>query len=161
MIAISPASGPITTPPVSPVAPALSISTSALPSASVGSTYDQILQAVGGTAPYVWSITSGQLPAGLVLSANGAISGLPNSAGSFTFTTSVSDSSSPVQTQSAGLTIVATAAAASPLTIASPSLASGTTGSPYVQALRASGGTPGLPGLSRERRLQAESPTLP
>ena len=44
-------------------APALAITTSSLPSGTKGSTYSNLLQANGGTAPYTWSVTAGSLPA--------------------------------------------------------------------------------------------------
>ena len=75
----------------------LTITTTTLPAARVGVVYSQTLTATGGTAPYTWSVTSGTLPAGLTLSA-GAISGTPTTAGSNTFSITVSDSASPVAT---------------------------------------------------------------
>jgi hypothetical protein len=114
--------------------------TSVLPSVTVGTAYIQTLQASGGTTPYTWSITSGNLPAGLSLSAlTGVVSGTPTVSGSYAFTIAVGDSSSPVLTQSAPETIVVTA---NQLTITSSTLLSGTSGTAYAQVLTASGGTP-------------------
>lgn len=82
--------------PVSAAAPALAITTALLPNGSVGTPYDRILTATGGTAPYTWSILagSGSLPAGLSLAAStGEITGSPTTAGSFPFTVQVTDSS--------------------------------------------------------------------
>lgn len=48
----------------------------------------------GGTAPYTWSVTSGNLPDGLSLNAiNGQISGTPSTLGTFNFTFKVQDAS--------------------------------------------------------------------
>jgi hypothetical protein len=55
------------------------------------------LMASGGTAPYRWGLVGGALPSGLSLSANGAIDGVPNFAGSSTFAVQVTDSSNPVR----------------------------------------------------------------
>ena len=48
------------------------------------------LTAIAGTPPYAWSVTSGILPPGMTLSkATGVITGTPNSAGTFQFTSHV------------------------------------------------------------------------
>ena len=52
----------------------LQISTTSLPTGTVGSSYSATLVATGGTTPYTWSLTSGTLPTGLQLNAStGAI----------------------------------------------------------------------------------------
>ena len=61
------------------------ITTSTLPSATVGQPYSATLQATGGLAPYTWSLNDGALPTGLTLSTSGLISGTPTVAGSFKF----------------------------------------------------------------------------
>jgi hypothetical protein len=55
---------------------AFQITTVSLPSAVRGMPYSQLLQAVGGTAPYKWKAT-GTLPKGLKLSGGGLLSGIP------------------------------------------------------------------------------------
>ena len=61
--------------------------------ATVGLQYAQPLDAAGGRPPYIWSISSGGLPAGITLNtATGALGGLPSAAGTFQFTVDVSDS---------------------------------------------------------------------
>ena len=49
------------------------------------------LQAVGGTPPYTWSVTSG-LPTGMTLSSSGVLSGTPTATGIFSLLVSVTDS---------------------------------------------------------------------
>jgi hypothetical protein len=73
--------------------PHLQITTSALPGGQVQVSYSTTLQASGGTAPYTWSVLSGQLPNNLNLSSSGTISGTPTLAGSFTMSIGVNDSS--------------------------------------------------------------------
>ncbi len=75
----------------------LAIATTALLDATVGTPYVANVVATGGTPPYTW--TSGTLPAGLSLSATGAISGTPSSAGATSFAITVTDSGSPPSTQ--------------------------------------------------------------
>src|SRR5215472_19320179 len=61
--------------------------------ATQGSAYDGTLTASGGTAPYNFAVTSGQLPQGVNLdAATGSVSGTPTGAGNFNFGVSVSDS---------------------------------------------------------------------
>jgi hypothetical protein len=126
------------------VAPAaLSIVSTTLANSTLGTAYAQTLQAAGGTSPYTWSIGSGQLPLGLSLSSSGIISGIPLLSSSSNFAVTVTDSGTPIQTQSASLTIAATTPTTSPLSILSSVLSNGTAGSSYSQTLQASGGTPG------------------
>jgi hypothetical protein len=77
-----------------------------LPSGGENSAYSATLAASGGTTPYTWSLSSGQLPAGLTLaSSSGLISGIPTESGTFSFTVVVKDSGSPAQTVSAKLSV--------------------------------------------------------
>jgi hypothetical protein len=81
--------------------PQLSISTTTLPSATVDQPYSTTLAAAGGVAPFTWSLSGGELPAGLELnSQTGVISGTPQSAGSQSFTVTVAGTGSPAQTAS-------------------------------------------------------------
>lgn len=74
------------------VAPVL-ITTSSLPSGVLATPYTATLTAVGGTANYTWSVTSGALPSGLPLSSSGTIAGMPSAGGVYTFTGRVSSGS--------------------------------------------------------------------
>ena len=66
-----------------------SVTTTALPGGKVGEAYSQTLAATGD-APITWSLASGSLPVGLVLSGD-TISGTPTAAGTFTFTVKASN----------------------------------------------------------------------
>jgi hypothetical protein len=83
---------------VTPVSP-LTISTTALPVALSGTSYNTTLAAAGGTAPYTWTISSqyGGFPTGFSLNSNGTISGNTAETGSFSLYLTVTDSSPQVQ----------------------------------------------------------------
>ena len=80
-----------------PAVTPLALTTSSLPSATVGHSYAANLTASGGTPPYTWTLASGPLPAGLTLSPSGTISGTPTAAGDFTFYPQVTDSAASPQ----------------------------------------------------------------
>lgn len=74
-------------------APSLALTPASLPNGNVGTSYAQSVTASGGTAPYSFAITSGNLPAGLTLdTSNGTISGTPSSVNTHNFTLTVTDS---------------------------------------------------------------------
>jgi hypothetical protein len=74
--------------------PALTISTTSLPSGTTAIGYNTSVQATGGIPPYTWTLINGQLPAGLTFGPTGAISGRPILATTNpdTFTVEVQDS---------------------------------------------------------------------
>jgi len=112
------------------------IQTSSLAPGAVGASYSQTLAGSGGKTPYVWSVSTGSLPAGLTLnSATGVISGTPTAGGIIPFTITLTDAT-PVQA-TAALTI-------NVLGITTTSLPDGTVGTPYSQTLQTAGGGPPL-----------------
>jgi hypothetical protein len=120
------------------VATPVSITTpDALPAGVVGAGYAATLSASGGNPPYRWSIGAGELPNGLALNAGtGAIAGAPTLAGTFTFTAVVTDSNGLSASTDFAITI------RNALAIATGATQTAAAGSPYSQALAASGGTP-------------------
>ena len=115
------------------------IGTAALSNGAVGAAYSSALTASGGTTPYSWSISSGSLPAGLSLTADGTVTGTPTSPGQSNFTVQVADSSSPVQQSSKPLSITVE----SKLAIAGPISPNAVSGTAYSSTDQASGGVPG------------------
>jgi hypothetical protein len=84
------------------------ITTLDLPNSIAGTPYSSALAASGGQPPYQWSISSGSLPSGLLLSSTtGLISGSTLQAGTFSFTAQASDSSSTKVSQAFSLTVTA------------------------------------------------------
>ena len=116
----------------------LQVQTSSLPQGVVSVAYSgATLQATGGVTPYTWSISTGNLPAGLTLNTStGAITGTPTTAGTFNFTAKVIDSGTPQQSTTANLSIKVNAA----LQITTTSLPTAVVGTSYSQTMAATGG---------------------
>jgi hypothetical protein len=80
----------------------LSVLGSPLSPAPANVIYHSQIPAWGGTPPYSWSISSGQLPPGLVLDpATGDLDGTPTQTGTYNFVAMATDSASPPQTATA------------------------------------------------------------
>jgi hypothetical protein len=77
---------------------------STLAPGTVGASYATSLFANGGTQPYTWAITAGQLPPGLSLQGN-VIQGTPTTAGTYVFTARVSDSGGQQASQQFSITV--------------------------------------------------------
>ena len=117
---------------------ALTITTTSLPSGTVGTAYNQTLAATG-TAPITWDITTGTLPAGLSLDQNtGAISGTPAAAGTSNFTVKATNS---FGTDTKALSITINSIGTAPA-ITTTGLADGTAGTAYSRMLAATGTAP-------------------
>jgi hypothetical protein len=88
-----------------PTGTAPTITTTALPAGTVGTAYSQTLTATG-TTPIIWSITTGNLPAGLTLNtATGIISGTPTAAGTANFTVRAANGVSPDATKALSIAV--------------------------------------------------------
>ncbi|WP_321472203.1 Ig domain-containing protein [uncultured Paludibaculum sp.] len=119
------------------ILPALQITTpSALPAATPGLAYSQILSVSGGSSPYNWSLAGGSMPTGLTLSTTGLLSGTPTTAGTFNFVTRVTDAASGFSLQSFNLSVGSTLA----ITTSSP-LPNAPLNTAYSQTLTVTGGT--------------------
>jgi len=91
----------------------LSVTTKTLSAGTVGVVYSAALLGSGGSGSgYVWTVSSGTLPSGIVLSSSGGLSGTPTATGNSTFSVKVVDSAGNSATESLTLSI----AAATPLT---------------------------------------------
>jgi len=88
-----------------PPPPVLSITTTALSAATDGLAYSFSLSATGGTPPYRWALSSGQIPAGISLSSEGVLSGSATQAGQFSFTVEVTDAASHQSSQALSLLV--------------------------------------------------------
>lgn len=89
------------------VCPAFTMTTGgALTGGTAGSAYSTTLAQTGALGTPSFAVTSGALPPGLTLSANGAITGTPTATGTFNFTVTVSDASGCSGAQSYSITTV-------------------------------------------------------
>ncbi|CAM2069098.1 S8 family serine peptidase [Sulfidibacter corallicola] len=81
--------------PAIPLPSGLFIETVSLPTTAEGSQYRQSLRALGGSAPYRWSLIEGTLPPGLTLGTGGLISGMCVQPGTYDFVVRVTDKATP------------------------------------------------------------------
>ena len=73
--------------------PTITLSPSTLPGGTVGTPYgSHTISASNGTSPYIFAWT-GTPPSGLMISSTGVLSGLPTTAGTFSFTIKATDAS--------------------------------------------------------------------
>lgn len=118
--------------------PTLTIpSPSTLPNGSVGANYTYTFTVVGGTAPYTWSLSAGNVP-GLTFDATSAtLSGIPSVGGAFPFSLSVRDVNGATATRTFTITITAAA-----LRITSDiELPNATLAADYSHTMNATGGS--------------------
>ena len=113
----------------------LTLLPASLPAATQGTAYSQTITAVGGTAPYTFSVSQGPLPAGLTLSSAGVLSGTPTANGSFGFILQATDVNGNTGFRTYSLVI-----GSNSLTFSPTSLPNGSQGTPYSQTVTASGG---------------------
>jgi hypothetical protein len=76
-----------------------------LAAATLGTAYSVTVIATGGVAPYRWSKSAGSLPAGLMLSLDGVVSGTPTSGVAGSFTAQVEDGAKELATASFTVTV--------------------------------------------------------
>lgn len=112
---------------------ALAVHSWTLPDAEVGVTYAAQLQAVGGSAPLIWSL-AGEPASWLTVSATGILTGTPNAPGETTVMVNLADASGQQATRQLSIVVRA------PLAVAAMTLPSATEGRPYAAQLVAVGG---------------------
>ena len=110
-----------------------------LPSGTVGVVYAAPVAVTGGVGLYSWAVAAGSLPPGLQLTANGALVGLPLTAGTYTFTLQVS-SAAQHTTQQLQLTIAEPPSAVT-ISASGTALAAATAHTAYLATLSAIGGS--------------------
>jgi Putative Ig domain len=124
--------------------------------AEVKAQFRATLVATGGQGPYSW--TASGLPAGLGLSSDGTLSGVPKRAGTVTFTARLTDASGATNDLRVRLVV------RPHIAVATRSLRAAGVGRAYQARLAASGGVEGrrwaVTGLPRGLRLDAATGTI-
>src|ERR1017187_7267999 len=121
--------------------PVLAITTASGNPGAVSVPYSQTFTATGGAgaATYTWSLLTSQQPPGLSLSGAGVLSGVPTTAGTYTFDVQVFSPIPNLGTAEATKSFTVVIAPLPPLTITG-SLPGGTVGGAYSATLGATGG---------------------
>lgn len=117
------------------VAPLVVLAPHALPGGQTGAAYSQQLSATGGTGPYTFAVTSGELPDGLALSSAGLLSGHPATHGSSSFTVTATDAGNFPGTANYTIMVLPADVVLGPDTLPVP-----TAGTPYSAQLSVAGG---------------------
>ena len=118
-------------------APTPSASNAVLASGTVGVAYTTALSITGGTAPYIVTLTSGQLPTGLHLGSHtGNVAGIPRAEGTFAFSVAIVDRWHASAAASFTMVVVGNSSPA----ITTATLPVGTVGVAYSATLSAAGG---------------------
>jgi hypothetical protein len=118
----------------------LAITTTVLADGTMSVPYEAMLAAAGGAGNTRWALLSGALPAGVTLDEAGRIAGVPDAAGTFTFTVKAYDAAVPPNTASRSLSL---AIAPTAVAIVTTTVPGGTVGVAYRATLSASGGSGG------------------
>jgi hypothetical protein len=110
-----------------------------LPPAYINKPFLGSFQGIGGVTPYTFLVSTGSLPPGLTLSAQGFLSGTPTQLGSYDFTVQLTDSATPadVLTQQVNIQVTPT-----PLNIGGAPLSPAPLNVDYHSQIPVSGGTP-------------------
>ena len=120
----------------------LNITTVTLPAGQVGQSYFATVQTSGGVPPITFSISSGSLPPGILISSgSGILSGTPTTAGTYNFVVHAQDSTmATTQEDFQAFTVVISPGAG--LNVLPASLPTVPTGAPFSIQLSMTGGVP-------------------
>ena len=91
----------------------ISLGPDTLPVGMVGTPYNQVISAQGGTAPYIYEHTSGLLPVNLTFTSTGVLSGVPKVPGTYHFALTAGDTNGCLGTKMYDLTVLGKAGEAS------------------------------------------------
>ncbi|MFN0108319.1 MAG: S8 family serine peptidase [Blastocatellia bacterium] len=86
--------------------PTITVNPPTVPNGIVGRAYSQQFTQTGGFNPILFSVSIGNLPPGLTLSASGLLSGAPTESGMFSFTVQVTDGNTCIGSQAYTMDVV-------------------------------------------------------
>ncbi len=115
--------------------PTITLAPATLPAGTAGAAYSQTLTATPAGGNYSFTVTSGALPAGLALNANGMLSGTPTVTGAFTFTVTATGFGTCTGAQTYTLTINCQT-----ITVTAPATNTGTAGTAFSATFTQTGG---------------------
>ncbi|MBI1761758.1 MAG: putative Ig domain-containing protein, partial [Acidobacteria bacterium] len=118
---------------VTVVCPAITVNPATLPSATINVAYPQTITASPAGGNYTFAVTSGLLPAGLTLNANGSFSGAPAQGGTFNFRVTATGFGGCTGFRDYTLVVLCPT-----ITLSPASLPGGTVGTAYSQTVSAS-----------------------
>lgn len=114
----------------------LSITTTSLPPATANSAYSAAIAVIGGTAPYDWNIIAGSFPVGISMGAStGTLGGVATTAGTSTFTVSVTDANGATTSATLSITVSGAVVPQAPAAFSKTSPATGATNVPRSATL--------------------------
>lgn len=118
------------------IAPAgVTITTETVQPEQIGWDFSQQIEVSGGSAPYTFAVTSGQLPTGLTLSGDGVVSGTPTATGQVSFTITVTADTGGTASRTYTSTLNPT-----PLTLTPGNLPDAVAGSAYAETIEVTNG---------------------
>lgn len=116
----------------------ISLTPTSLPTSNLAEHYNQTISATGGTGPYTYAVTAGELPTGFSLEASGVVYGVSNEPESSQFTLTATDSTGQSGTAQYLLAVVSGGVVVSPTSSTLPPV---TEDQSYSQTFTFSGGT--------------------
>ena len=133
---------------ISANAPALAVPDPEIPILAVNSPFTANLKAIGGSAPYSWSILQGALPAGVSLDpVNGILAGNPLAAGHFELTLRVTDANGAIVDEPLSLDVVESIPEEPAAKAEMMRAKSGSNGPPEMMPAKSGSGAPDLSAL--------------
>ena len=116
--------------------PVITVTAPGVATGTVNAPFNQSFTQAGGVGAVAFTLSSGTLPAGLILTANGVLSGTPTQSGSFPITVTATDSNGCMGTSGVYTLVIN----CQTITVNPPPIATGTVGVAFSQNFAQAGG---------------------